>query len=108
MTMLFRWYSMVNSYDKNYADFGNGVGIQTDNLRTADTDWFRTKGAVNNSNPKSNDGEMTELRFHVPNEIILNQISLPTKPELEPEVTLAINVMKKSLSLWIICALNSY
>ena len=48
MTMLFRWYSMVNSYDKNYADFGNGVGIQTDNLRTADTDWFRTKGAVNN------------------------------------------------------------
>lgn len=48
MTMLCRWYSKVNSY-KNYADFGNGVGIQTDNLRTTDTDWFRTKGAVNNS-----------------------------------------------------------
>ena len=49
MTMLFRWYSKVNSYNENYADFGNGVGIQTDNLRTTDTDWFRTKGAVNNS-----------------------------------------------------------
>ena len=49
MTMLCRWYSMVNSYNKNYADFGNGVGIQTDNLRTTDTDWFRTKGAVSNT-----------------------------------------------------------
>lgn len=48
MTMQFRWYSMVNSYNKSYADFGNGVGIQTDNLRTTDTDWFRTTGAVNN------------------------------------------------------------
>ena len=28
--------------------FGNGVGIQTDNLRTTDTNWFWTKGAVNN------------------------------------------------------------
>lgn len=49
MTMQFRWYSMVNSYNKSYADFGNGVGIQTDNLRTTDTDWFRTKGAVSNN-----------------------------------------------------------
>ena len=34
---------------KIYVDSGNGVGIQTDNLRTADTECFRTKGAVNNT-----------------------------------------------------------
>ena len=34
---------------KIYVDSGNGVGIQTDNLRTADTECFRTKGAVNNN-----------------------------------------------------------
>lgn len=66
MTMQFRWYSMVNSYNKSYADFGNGVGIQTDNLRTTDTDWFRTKGAVNNT-------VCTNLDYDVSSIIKINQ-----------------------------------
>ena len=46
---------------KIYVDSGNGVGIQTDNLRTADTECFRTKGAVNNKAAKKADKELQNL-----------------------------------------------